>query len=341
MATSVTDQQADRIDAFLGEGTYDTWHELDVEADMQLGRKKRTDTALWRLDHKLAVLSPYGTDWVEKLQNDCAWAIDLIKEQKFPDPAQFGPLLKIFPAALDAADLILENAEAIPAIWLVSGAAATPAVGFAAAAGQLHQELLELDKLLGEAMAEEVEAEIKSLLGVTITTVELFVPGLSLLSKGGLIATEAILAGGTGWEAASKYAKEPFEGTEWALEKLEVVEEAGKKVQRVAKGGGKFLIITGFYFDVTEVLHAKGNVKKIKALIEKANKEFKDIQGKITDAVKGFQRLQRILVTNGAEARRKIESKVRERDDLIRQYSYSLIKPVAWKLVDDYSKIGR
>ena len=163
MATSVNDEEADRIDAFFGKGTYDSWHELDIEADMQLSRKKRTDTALWRLDHKLAVLSPYGTDWVEKLQNDCAWAIDLVKQQKFPDPAQFGPLLKIFPVALDAADLMLKSAEALPTLWLVAGAAATPAIGFTAAAGRLHQELLELDELLGEAMAEEVEAEIKKL----------------------------------------------------------------------------------------------------------------------------------------------------------------------------------
>jgi hypothetical protein len=334
MATSVTDEEAERIDAFLGDGTYDAWHGFDVEADMQLSRKKRADAALWRIDHNLAVLSPYGTDWVEKLQNDCAWAIDLIKQKKFPDPAQFSPLLKIFPVALDAADLMLSDAEAIPTLWLVAGAAAVPAVGFTAAAGQLHQELLELDKLLGEAMAEEVEAEIKSLLGVVITTVELFTPGLGLLAKGGLTVVEAYLAGGTGKAADSKY-------TKFALESIEEVEKAGHTVRHIAKRGGKVLTITGFYFDVEEVLHAKGNVKKIKALIEKTNKEFKAIQDKITGAVKGFQRLQNILITREAAARREIESKRRERDDLIRQYPYSLIKPVAWKLVDDYSKFGR
>jgi len=135
MATSVTDEQAERIDAFLGDGTYDTWHVLDMEADMQLSRKKRADTALRRVDSRLAVLSPYGTDWVQKLQNDCASAIELIKQNKFPDAAQFSPLLKIFPAALDAADLMLKDAEAIPTLWLVAGVAAVPVVGFTAAAG--------------------------------------------------------------------------------------------------------------------------------------------------------------------------------------------------------------
>lgn len=334
MATNVTDEEAERIDAFFGEGTYDTWHGFDVEADTQLNRKKRADTALWRVDHKLAVLTPYETQWVEKLQNDCAWAIDLIKQKKFPDPAQFNPLLKIFPAALDTADLMLSDVEAIPTLWLAAGFAAVPAVGFTAAAGQLHRELLELDELLHEAQAEEIEAEIKSFLGVAITTVELFTPGLGLLAKGGLAVAEAYLSGWTGTAAGSKYGK-------MTLESIEEVEKAGHTVRHVAKGGGKFLTISGFYFDVEEVLHAKDSVKKIKDLIEKANREFKDIQDKITAAWKGYQRLQNILDTTEAAARREIDNKRRERDDLIRQYQYGLGKPIAWKLVDDYSRFGR
>jgi len=158
--------------------------------------------------------------------------------------------------------------------------------------------------------------------------------GLGLLAKGGLTLAEAYLADFTGTAANSKYAK-------ITLEAIEEVERAGHTVRHIAKGGGKVLTITGFYFDVEEVLHAKDMVKKIKALIEKTNKEFKAIQHHITSAVKGYQRLQRILVTSEAAARREIENKRRERDELNKRYSYSLIKPVAWKLVDDYSRIGR
>jgi hypothetical protein len=79
-----------------------------------------------------------------------------------------------------------------------------------------------------------------------ITTVELFTPGLGLLAKGGLTVAEAYLAGGTGTAADSKYAK-------FTLESIEEVEKAGHAVRHVAKGGGKFLTISGFYFDVEEV----------------------------------------------------------------------------------------
>jgi hypothetical protein len=332
MATNVTDQEAERIDAFLGDGTYDKWHMFDLEADAQLSRKKRMDTALSRIDQQLMVLSPYGTDWVEKLQYDCASAINLIKQKKYPDPAQLNPLLEIFPVALDAADLMLSDAEAIPPLWIVAGAAAVPAVGFAAAAGRLQRDLVELDELLGEAMAEEVETEIKAFLGVVITTVELFTPGLGLLAKGGLMLVEAYLAEWTGVPAYSKYGK-------GGLEALEEVEKLSHTVKHVAKGGGKVLTIAGFYFDVDEVLHAKGNVKKIKALMETANQEFKSIKDKIPPAVKGYQRLQRILDTTEAAARREIDTKNLERDELIRQNSYSLVKAVSWK-VSDFSKIA-
>jgi hypothetical protein len=334
MTTSVTDEEAERIDAFLGEGAYDTWHGFDVEAGMQLSRKKRMEVALSRINQGLSVLSPYGTDWVEKLQYDCANAIELIKQKKFPDPAQFTPLLKIFPVALDAADLMLKEAEAIPTLWLVAGAAAVPAVGFTTAAKQLQRELVELDELLGEVMAEEVETEIKSLLGVVITTVELFTPGLGLLAKGGLTLVEIYLADFTGPSANSKYGK-------ITLETIEEVEKAGHTVRHIAKRGGKALTIAGFYFDVEEVLEAKDKVKKVKELIEKANKDFKAIQGQITNAVRGYQRVQRLFDTSGKAALREIDSKSRERDELIRQYAYSSSKAVAWRLVDDYSRIGR
>jgi hypothetical protein len=334
MGTTVNDEQAERIDQFLGAGTYDTWHVLDVEADMQLSRKKKADAALWHVDHSFSVLSPYGTDWVEKLQYDCAAAIELIKQNKFPDPAPFYTLLKIFPVALDAADLMLQEAEAIPTLWLVAGAAAVPVVGFTATAGRLHQELMELDELLSEAQAEEVETEIKAFLGVVITTVELFVPGLGLLAKGGLAAAEVYLAGGGNTASRSKVAK-------FALESIEDVEKASHTVKHIAGRGGKFITLTGYYFDVEEVLHAKHNVKKIKDLIEKTTKEFNEIKDKLSQVVKSYERLQHIVETSSRSAQRAADEKRWERDDLIQQYAYSIVKPIAWKLVDDYSKFTR
>jgi hypothetical protein len=331
--TDMTDEEAERIDAFLGNGTYDTWHGLDWEAQAQLNRAKRIDKVLWKLDHGLSVLSPYGTDWVEKLKNDLAWGMDLIQQQKFPDPAQFQPLFKIFPVALDTAHLKLEDAESIPVVWMVSGAVGLPVVGFTAAVQRLHAELLELEKALSEALAEQVEAGIKAMLGIAIGAVGLMLPGLGLLAKGGMTAAEVLLAGPTSVNAGTKYAK-------FALESVEKVEKAGHTVRHVAERGGQTLAIVGFYFEIQHVRHAKGNVKKLQRLLDQAYKDYKELQGKLKNAVKDYQRLVHFLETKAEPLRKEIADKQSERDDLIRQYSYSLVKPVAWRLVDDYSKVA-
>jgi hypothetical protein len=360
MATNVTDAEADRIDEYLGDGAYDTWNELDMEADSLVARRRKADELLRSVDIRLLQLSPYGTDWVEKLQKDCASAINLIKQKKYVDQAQFNSLLEMFPAVLDAADLMLKNAEAIPTVWLVAGAAATPAIGFTAAVGRLHSDLMELDELLNEAMDEEIETEIKSALGIVITSVELIVPGLGLVARGGLTAVEVYLADDpTSPAAIHKYGKFGVEALEkkmshrvevlermmgqkngkYELEALEKMLKKSQTVEHVLGRGGKVLTIAGFYFDIADVLEVKGKVKEIKAAMEKANREFKELQRKLIEVVAGFQRFHHTLLTSEAAARRAIREKSDERDELIERHAYSLVNPVAWK-VYDYSKVG-
>ncbi len=334
MTTNVTDAEADRIDEFLGKGTYDTWHEFDLEADSQLARRKKADAVVRKLDNLLYMeLSPYGTDWVEKLQYDCAAAINLIRQKKYFDPAPFRQLLQIFPAALDASDLMLDNAlNNLPTVWLVAGAAATPVAGFASFAEELQKDLLELDELLSEAEAEAVEVEIKAVIGIAMTTVELLVPGFGTLAKVGMTAAEAYLAEWTTTSAKTKYAT-------LGLESLEHVERLSHKIRHVAGRGGKVLTVTGYYFDVEEVLDAKSKVKEIKALLDKTTKEIKENERRITEAVLGYKRLHHKLATSVAATRRAVNEKTDKRDALIKQYAYSLTKAIDWKAYD-FSKVG-
>jgi hypothetical protein len=329
-----TDEEAERIDAYLGDGSYDKWQIFDSEAERYLNRAKKVDAALWRLDHRFSVLSPYGTDWVEKLRNDLERGMDLIKEQKFPDPDQFQPLFKIFPVALDTADLKLNDAEALPTVWLLSGAVCLPVVGFTAAAARLHNELLELDKLLGEALAEQVEGSIRAMLGIAINTVGLMVPGLGLLAKGGMAAAEALLSGPTTFAGGTKYVK-------FAAESVAAVEKAGETVRHVAEGTGKTIAITGFYFDIQEVRHVRGNVEKVQRALEKARKDYNEIKRQLREAVKVYQNFANFIETKAEPIRREIADKQSERDELIRQHGYSLVTPVAWRIVADHSRFAR
>jgi hypothetical protein len=58
---NITNADADKIDAFLGDGTYEKVSELDTAGRDQLMRAEKLEKRLWNFDHSLAVLAPFGT----------------------------------------------------------------------------------------------------------------------------------------------------------------------------------------------------------------------------------------------------------------------------------------
>ena len=91
---AVNDEDANKLDAYLGDGTYEKFDELDGDARQQLARAKAVEKMLWHYDTGFSVLAPYGTDWVGKVKNDFEVGFDLIKNSRFPDPAQFQQLFR-------------------------------------------------------------------------------------------------------------------------------------------------------------------------------------------------------------------------------------------------------
>ena len=130
----LTDEDADRMDEYFGPRTYEKWSPINADATSELARAKRADKALWSYDHTFAVLSPYGTDYVEKAQLDFFEAIRMMREGKYPDPKQFAQLYEILDASLKAADVMLDEAEAIPTVALLNGAVQAKVLLIAAAA---------------------------------------------------------------------------------------------------------------------------------------------------------------------------------------------------------------
>jgi hypothetical protein len=327
----IKNEDADKIDAFLGEGTYEKLSELDTAGRDQLVRASKLSKQLWHYDPSLAVLAPYGTDWVEKAHNDLAWGLDLIIAGKFPDPAQFRQLYDIYPLAMDAADLQMDEAEAIPYAGLIKGVASLRSVGLTIAVRQLHDELLELDEMLREAQDEEVEGEIKAALGLSITSVELMLPGLSVLAQAGLTAGEIIMDRDNPGKVVQK-------GANFGLESVERIEKVSHSVKRYAKRGGKLVTVIGFYFDADEVLGAKKNTKRIKALLEKTKKEYEELLDKWGGAIRSLVAFQDHIDSFLKPVRVQMWNKWRERNAMIQKYNYSLTQPIKWTIVDDYAR---
>lgn len=324
----ISNKDADKIDAFLGDGAYDQVNSLDSAGRAQLARAAKLDKILLNWDDSLLVLSPYGTEWVEKLHNDLTSGLDLILESKFPDPTPFRQLYDIYPLAMDAADLQMDEAEAIPYAALLTGVASLTSIGFANAAGQLRDDLLELEDMLREAQADEVETEIKSALGFVITSVELLVPGLGLVAKGGLTAGEIIMD----YDNPTKLVQQ---ATKIGLESVEEIKNVSDRVKHITKRGGKLVTVSGFYFDAAEVFSARKNVREIKNLLDKAQKEYKELMQKYGGAIKSLVTFQSHIENMMRPIRTKIWAKWRERDMMIQKYGYSLDKPIQWKISAD------
>ena len=327
----MTDEDADKLDAYLGDGTYEKFDELDGDARRQLARTKAIATMLWRYDTGFSVLAPYGTDWVEKVKSDFEVGFNLIKNSRFPDPAQFQQLFDVYPLAIDTASLQLDEAEGLGGAWLLSAFAGMKPFLLSAAVGKLRNELLELENLLREAEAKEVETQIKAGLGFAITTISLIVPGLGLISKLGLTTAEYFLAD----TSAAKTTKV----TKGGLEVLEHSEKAGERVGHFAGKSAKVLTVTGYYFDAMELKHAGHKVEKIKKLLKETKEKYSQIVPKLRSARMAFSTFQNVLNQKMRSLRDDIYAMQRKRDEIASRHAYSKFTPVNWRIVTDWSKV--
>lgn len=335
----ITDDDAEKIDAYLGPGTYDRWSVLDSEGRVQLGKKKQVDTVLWKADKSIyAVLSPYGTDYTEKIREDLIEGFELLLASKYPAPDPFHQLLDIYEAALDTADFLIQEAEAVPVISVILGAASLKTAGLAVSARKLQEALVKLDRLIFEAMAQKIEAQIKQALGILTTTFSLMVPGVGLLAKGALTGADLLLDSKTGPDtpAFEEWTKRSAKGVNYILDIMEKIKSLEKHTT-VIRGAGKTLTVTGLYFDYREVQLANKNLDAL----EKAMAECKQLHGelvvKLNDAIVVVRKLRDRLEGLIRPLRQKADAKRHERDRLIRDAAYPMIKAYPWRVVTDLS----
>jgi hypothetical protein len=336
----LTEEDADRMDEYFGPRTYEKWSPINAVATSELARAKRADKALWSYDHAFAVLSPYGTDYVEKAQLDFFEAILMMREGKYPDPKQFAQLYEILDASLEAADVMLEEAEAIPTVALLNGAMQAKVLLIGASAGKLRKKLMDLDELLHEAEAEAIGVEIKAAFAFVAGTVELLIPGVGILAKGSAALMEIILAESRGKEAMVKGTKMSLETVEWGIEKIrhrslgtvEEIEKIGHRTQTFAKYGARGITVVGLWLEWSEVKEARHKVSEIQQLMKEAKTEYDHLVELLRNALPALVAAQQHLSTLMKPYVREAEQRRSTRDQLISKYSYPIIRPWQWRV---------
>jgi hypothetical protein len=324
----LTEEDADRMDEYFGPRTYEKWSPINADATSELARAKRADKALWSYDHTFAVLSPYGTDYVEKAQLDFFEAILMMRKGKYPDPKQFAQLYEILDASLKAADVMLDEAEAIPTVALLNGAMQAKVLLIGASAGNLHKKLMDLDELLHEAEAEAIGVEIKAAFAFVAATVELLIPGVGLLAKGSAALMEIILAESRGKEAAFKIPK-------MGLETVEAIKKFGHRTRTFGKYGAQGITVVGLWMEWSEVKEARHKVSEIQQLMKEAKTEYDHLVELLSKALPALVAAQQHLSALMKPYVREAEQRRSTRDQLISKYSYPIIGPWQWRVVAD------
>ncbi|MGV3531726.1 MAG: hypothetical protein ACO1QR_05100 [Chthoniobacteraceae bacterium] len=341
MNGNFTDAEADKINAYLGQGTYERWDPLDAEAKMLLNKRKKADKVLWDFDKRFSVLSPYGTDRVEKIRNDLIEGWDLIIAGKFPAPEQYHKLLDLYEVAIDAADLLLHVAETIPIIGLVQGAVSVKSLGLAASAGKLRSKLLKLDSLLAQAMTLKIEAHIQQALGLVSAAISLMVPGLGLLAKGSLTAADFLLDDVLGPEKSDKDSSrgDAAKGMGYVMDIMEDIAPMGAARKSFAGKAGKNLTVVGVYFDYKEVAQANAFLETVKSAMATCQTELKSLTEKLKVALSELSRVQKHMESVMRPLQKAADNKRYQCDQLIHDMGYPIIKPYKWIVVSDLTRI--
>ena len=71
MNGNFTDAEADKVNAYLGQGTYERWDPLDAEAKMLLNKRKKADEVLWKFD-KRSMPQTFCCKWPKRFPS-LAW----------------------------------------------------------------------------------------------------------------------------------------------------------------------------------------------------------------------------------------------------------------------------
>ncbi len=300
-------QEINRINSHLDSEFHDDWKSLDYFGREQINKRlPQAKNALWRIDTRYGALFPFGVDRVENIREALLWGFDLLlRDKRSPDPNQFYYLMELYELAIDVADIKLREAEAIPIITLIMGAASVRTYGLAVQFAKLQKVKTKLADLEREAFALKIEAQIQQALGFVVNTVTLVVPGLSIVTKGALALGDFMLDNqlGPNKTGVAGQVDDPIKAFNFVLDTLESVKKTSAQTKSFAGKGGKILTVTGFYIDKLEVDQADDFLKKVQAAMKEAKQLHDDLVRDVKSEISRVGKLHQLFKTRMAPLR--------------------------------------
>jgi hypothetical protein len=193
--------------------------------------------------------------------------------------------------------------------------------------GAYEEQLMKLDQFLQEAEFEEIGTQIKLAFAWVAGTVELLVPGLSLLTKGGTALMEVMLA-----ESMGKEEEVAMKGVKLGLESIKDIKRAGERTKVFAEHGARGMMVVGLYMDFSELKEVSRKVNEIKDALAEAKARYDELKEKLAKALPVLEATQQHLESLLKPLRKQADDQRWERDDLIQKYGYPIVGPFTWRI---------
>jgi hypothetical protein len=271
------------IDGVLGQGWYDEWQQMELATARE---KKRTEVNAARLGFKASgTAGGLGRDLrlLERVASDYRDAMNRIARGQRVDANKVGQIHDVLTLALGTVQEVNNALDAAAAVGVIAAIVAIPVAIFEQRASRLTELLEELKPLLEQAKHERNEAWVQLTINAALTGITCLMPPLGLLAKLGIAAYQSLLdvaIGPSKSTAASVGGKASHFGAAVG-EAVSEADKVGRTTKRIAKGAGRFAVVTGFVFDGHEVLVGYRNVDRIKQVMARAKKAYDDLMAEL------------------------------------------------------------
>jgi hypothetical protein len=286
----------DTVDAALGRGWYDQWQKMELDV-MRL----RSRTAVNNKRYS-AIRAPEATDWLwsdarllEAVATDFRNAMNRIARRQSVDKRKVGQMYDVLSLALGVVQHDNDALDAGYAAGIVAGFVALPLKMFQQTAGQLTQLLQTLRQQLEKAKKERTEAWVQTGINTALTVITALSGPIGLLGRGVIAAGQWVLDDALGPKtstAATAGSKTSISVSQLG-EAAAQAERLGSKVQRIGKAAGGTATVTGFVFDVNEILIGYRNVEQVRTAMSKAKRAYDQLIAQIKKHRPAIQKFQR------------------------------------------------
>ncbi len=270
------------IDAFIGQGSYDEWLDMDRRLDRE-GRKVDLNRARLRIPLTSPLIDRIwdSLSLANKIAKDYARGMNLVTSGGKVTKKRLLEVHAIYTLALA---LVEQENDILDATWVTGFAAmwvVFPFLLLEARSREFEEALHKLVDALHEAERNVTKAKTKMYIHGVAAFFEAMFPEISLTARAAIflgdVALDKVL-GEANPPASKKYPGIVAPGAKQFSEAVEGIDAYSESAREFAKKTGKVATVATFYFDHEELAEGVERVERIKDLLEETRRAYDSLK---------------------------------------------------------------